>query len=301
MVDSFDELNRLEDLHATTGKRPQVLLRITPGVKADDVHTHTYAETGVDDTKFGFTASTGLAEEAILQAHRSDSVELIGLHTHIGRQMFDLDSFKLAVKVIADLVRPYDLPELCFGGGLGVAYTKEDLEGQWPVPSFSSWRSVIDDACAAAGIDATVRVEPGRAIVANAAITLYEVGTVKELSGIGTYVSVDGGMSDNIRPALYESDYEAFLPRATDRERERAVRVVGKHCESGDLLVWDGKVPSDISVGDILATPVTGAYGYSMSSNYNKVPRPGVVFVRDNEARLVVRRETHEDLLRCDV
>lgn len=301
IVDSFDELDRLDALHASTGSRPKVLLRVTPGVRADDVHTPAYAMTGVDDTKFGFTASTGLAEEAIRRAQRADSVELVGLHTHIGSQMFDLDNFNLAIKVIADLARPYDLPEFCFGGGLGVAYTEDDLDGDHPVPSFDSWRVAINDACEAAGVDASVKVEPGRAIVANAAITLYEVGTIKELPDIGTYVSVDGGMSDNIRPALYEGGYEAFLPRAANRVRDKDVRVVGKHCESGDLLVWDGKVPSDIAVGDILATPVTGAYGYSMGSNYNKVPRPAVVFARDGDARLVVRRESYKDLLRNDV
>lgn len=293
VVDSFDELDRLDALHASTGARPQVLLRITPGVEA---HTHEFVTTGVDDTKFGFTASTGLADAAIGRARHADSVELVGLHAHIGSQVFELRSFQQAVEVIAGFARPYGLPELSLGGGLGVAY----VEGE-SAPSIEEWGEAIAEACAAVGFDAPVSAEPGRALVASSAVTLYEVGTIKELPGIRTYVSVDGGMSDNPRPVLYGSGYETFLPRAAARDRDRAVRVVGKHCESGDLLVRDGRVPADIAVGDILATPVTGAYGHSMGSNYNKVPRPAVVFARGGDARLVVRRETYQDLLRNDV
>ena len=293
VVDSFDELDRLDALHAATGSRPQVLLRITPGVEA---HTHEYVTTGVDDTKFGFTASTGLADAAIRRARQADSVELVGLHAHIGSQVFELRSFQRAVEVIAGFAQPYGLPELSLGGGLGVAY----VEGE-SAPTIAEWAAAIAEACASAGFTAPVSVEPGRALAASSAITLYEVGTIKELPGIRTYVSVDGGMSDNPRPVLYGSGYETFLPRAADRDRDKAVRVVGKHCESGDLLVRDGRVPGDIAVGDILATPVTGAYGHSMGSNYNKVLRPAVVFACDGDARLVVRRETHEDLLRHDV
>ncbi len=293
VVDSFDELDRLDALHEATGACPRILLRITPGVEA---HTHEYVTTGVDDTKFGFTASTGLADAAIRRAQQAESVTLAGLHAHIGSQVFDLGSFRKAVEVIVGFARPYGLPELSLGGGLGVAY----VEGE-TAPSISEWGEAIGQACAAAGFDAPVGVEPGRALVASSAITLYEVGTIKDLPGIRTYVAVDGGMSDNPRPVLYGSGYETFLPRATDRDRDKAVRVVGKHCESGDLLVRKGWVPGDIEVGDILATPVTGAYGHSMGSNYNKVPRPAVVFARDGDARLVVRRETYEDLIRHDV
>ena len=293
VVDSFDELDRLDALHTATGARPTVLLRITPGVEA---HTHEYVTTGVDDTKFGFTASTGLADAAIRRAREADSVELAGLHAHIGSQVFELRSFQQAVEVIAGFAQPYGLPELSLGGGLGVAY----VEGE-SAPTIAEWAAAITEACASAGFTAPVSVEPGRALVAAAAVTLYEVGTIKELSGIRTYVSVDGGMSDNPRPVLYGSGYETFLPRATDRDRDKTVRVVGKHCESGDLLVRDGRVPSDLTVGDILATPVTGAYGHSMGSNYNKVPRPAVAFAHNGDARLVVRRETYEDLLRNDL
>ncbi len=293
VVDSFDELDRLDALHEATGSRPRVLLRITPEV---EVRTHEYVTTGVDDTKFGFTASNGLADAAIHRCRRADSVELVGLHAHIGSQVFELGPFRQAVEVIAGFARPYDLPELSVGGGLGVAY----VEGE-SAPSIAEWAAAISEACAVAGFTAAVSVEPGRALVASSAITLYRVGTIKELPGIRTYVSVDGGMSDNPRPVLYGSGYETFLPRAADRDRDKAVTVVGKHCESGDLLVRDGRVPGDIEVGDVLATPVTGAYGHSMGSNYNKVPRPAVVFVHHGEARLVVRRETHEDLIRNDL
>jgi diaminopimelate decarboxylase len=185
---------------------------------------------------------------------------------------------------------------LSIGGGLGVAY----VEGE-DAPSITQWGNAIGHACAEYGIEAAVTAEPGRAIVASAAVTLYTVGTIKDLPDIRTYVAVDGGMSDNPRPVLYGSGYETFLPRAVAADRTHAVTVVGKHCESGDVLVRDGRVPDDLRVGDILGTPVTGAYGHSMGSNYNKVPRPAVLFVRDGEARVVVRRETLDDLVRLDV
>jgi diaminopimelate decarboxylase len=192
---------------------------------------------------------------------------------------------------------PLGLPELCIGGGLGVAY----VEGE-EAPTLGGWAATVRAACADAGIPAATRVtaEPGRAIVAGAAVTLYRIGTVKDLPGIRTFVSVDGGMSDNPRPVLYGSGYEAFLPRATGAERPRVATVVGKHCESGDVVVRDACLPADVAVGDVLATPVTGAYGHAMASNYNKVPRPPVVFVGDGRARVVVRRETLDDLLRLD-
>jgi diaminopimelate decarboxylase len=192
---------------------------------------------------------------------------------------------------------PLGLAELVVGGGLGVPYVNGES-----APTQREWAEATRTACAKAGVAPATRIsaEPGRSIVATAGLTLYTVGTVKHLPGIRTYVSVDGGMSDNPRPVLYGSGYEAFLPRATVARRPRPVRVVGKHCESGDLVVPDAFVPEDLVVGDILATPVTGAYGYSMSSNYNKVPRPAVVFVADGTARVVVRRERIEDLLALD-
>jgi diaminopimelate decarboxylase len=223
-------------------------------------------------------------------------VHLVGLHAHVGSQVFAAESFARVAEVMAEFARPHGLPLLALGGGLGVAY----VEGE-TAPTITEWGAVLRAAVDAAGLDGRVLVEPGRAIVAGAAVTVYTVGTIKEIPGIRTYVAVDGGMSDNPRPVLYGSGYETFLPRAVTAERPRVVRVVGKHCESGDLLVRGGKVPADLRVGDLLATPVTGAYGHSMGSNYNRVPRPAVVFVADGAARLVVRRETYDDLLRCDV
>ncbi|MEM7274847.1 MAG: diaminopimelate decarboxylase [Actinomycetota bacterium] len=293
VVDSFDELGRLEALHDADGLRPRVLLRITPGIKAE---THEYIATGQDDSKFGFTVSSGAAAQAVEKAAASPAVELIGLHAHIGSQVFRADSFAAAVEVLGRFANPYGLAELVVGGGLGVPYV-EGEEGA----TITQWAGIIHRAVADAGITATVGVEPGRAIAAAAAVTLYEVGTLKDLPGIRTYLSVDGGMSDNPRPVLYGSGYEAFLPRAVTAPRDREVRIVGKHCESGDLLIREARVPADVAVGDVVATPVTGAYGHSMGSNYNKIPRPPVVFCADGDARLVVRRETYDDLLRTDM
>ncbi len=293
VVDSFDEMDRLDEIHANTGVVPKVLLRLTPGVEA---HTHEFIATGQDDSKFGFTVSSGAAGEAVARASASASVELVGVHAHIGSQVFVVSSFAKAVAVIAEVAAPYGLPEMSIGGGLGVAYVADDQ-----APEISDWGRAVRDACRSAGVTATVSAEPGRSIVASAAVTLYTVGTVKRLPGIRTYVAVDGGMSDNPRPVLYGSGYETFLPRDVGAERPEVARVVGKHCESGDVLVRDAPVPDDLRVGDILGTPVTGAYGHSMGSNYNKVLRQAVVFVADGDARLVVRRETYDDLLRLDL
>jgi diaminopimelate decarboxylase len=292
VVDSADELERLDRLHAEDGVVASVLVRVTPGVEA---HTHEYVMTGQVDSKFGFGLFSGDAARAVERVAASPATKLVGLHAHIGSQIFLARSFEKAVEVLADFVRPLGVPELCMGGGLGVAY----VEGE-EAPSITEWATVLHDACRAAGITAHVTAEPGRAIAAAAGVTLYRVGTVKEIPGVRTYVSVDGGMSDNPRPVLYGSGYEAFLPRATTAERPRVVTVVGKHCESGDVVVRDARVPADLAVGDVLCTPVTGAYGHSMASNYNKVPRAAVLFVREGRARVVVRRETLDDLLRLD-
>jgi diaminopimelate decarboxylase len=302
VIDSFDEIDRIEQLVSeskgrSSAVRPKVLARITPGI---EVHTHEFIQTGQDDSKFGFGLASGAANRAAqrLSALESDGiVEFVGIHAHIGSQVFALAQFARAVEVLAAFFVPLGLPEFVVGGGLGVAY----INGE-EAPTLAEWAASVRHACRQAGIGDDVRVtaEPGRAIVASAALTLYRVGTVKDVSNLRTYVSVDGGMSDNPRPVLYGSGYEAFLPRETASARPRAVRVVGKHCESGDVVVADAFVPGDIAVGDILATPVTGAYGHSMASNYNKVPRPAVVFVADGKARTVVRRETFDDLVRLD-
>jgi diaminopimelate decarboxylase len=224
-------------------------------------------------------------------------VELVGVHAHIGSQVFDVSSFEQAAEVLGRFFAPLGLMELVVGGGLGVPYVNGES-----APTQAEWAVATRAACGRTGVDPAVRIsaEPGRSIVATAGLTLYTVGTVKELPGIRTYVSVDGGMSDNPRPVLYGSGYEAFLPRVVGASRPEAIRLVGKHCESGDLVVPNAFVPAGLRVGDIVATPVTGAYGYAMASNYNKVPRPAVVFVADGSARVVVRRESLEDMTRLD-
>ena len=293
VVDSFDELDRLDALHAEGLPVPRVLARITPGVHA---HTHEFIATGQDDSKFGFNLGNGDAHRAIDRMRRSPSVQLEGVHCHIGSNVFEASNFAKAAEVMAGFAIPLDLPELVLGGGLGVPY----VEGE-EAPSITQWGNVLLDACQALGVRSNVCVEPGRSIVAGAAITVYTVGTVKHIPGVRTYVSVDGGMSDNPRPVLYGSGYEAFLPRDVTAARTERVRLVGKHCESGDVLIFDAGVPHGVRVGDLLATPVTGAYGHSMASNYNKLTRPPVLFVQDGVARVVVRRETYEDLVQCDV
>jgi len=293
VVDSFDELDRLDLLHDQDGRAPRVLMRLTPGVEA---HTHEFIRTGQVDSKFGFGIASGDAAKAIDRASSGRSTELAGVHLHIGSQVFVADFFHQAIDVVAPFLQGLELDELSIGGGLGVAY----VDGE-EAPTITQWARSVRDAAAAAGIRARITAEPGRAIVAAAAITLYTVGTVKEVPDIRTYVSVDGGMSDNPRPVLYGSGYEAFLPRAPFADRPRTVTVVGKHCESGDRLVRDADVPEDLAVGDLLATPVTGAYGHSMGSNYNKVPRPAVVFVGNGGARVVIRRESMDDLLLTDL
>jgi len=298
IVDSFDELDRLDALWAdglrhAEGGAPKAVLRITPGVAA---HTHEFIATGQDDSKFGFNLGNGDAIKAVDRARRSPSVDLVGVHCHIGSNVFEASSFAKAAEVMANFAVPLDLPKLVLGGGLGVAY----VEGE-EAPNIAQWGNVLLDACAALGVRSKVSVEPGRSIAAAAAMTVYTVGTVKRIPGVRTFVSVDGGMSDNPRPVLYGSGYESFLPRAPAGERGLTARLVGKHCESGDVLSFAAKLPEDIAVGDLLAMPVTGAYGHSMGSNYNKITRPPVVFVADGNARLVVRRETYDDLLLTDL
>jgi diaminopimelate decarboxylase len=293
VVDSFDELDRLAALHLEDGLVASVLIRATPGVEA---HTHEFVRTGQVDSKFGLGVASGDFQRAVAIASDAPSVDLLGAHVHIGSQVFVADFFHQAVEVVAPWVNELDLPELSIGGGLGVAYVEEE-----EAPTITEWAASVLSGCRDAGIGSRILAEPGRAIVAQAGITLYTVGTVKEIPDVRTYVSVDGGMSDNPRPVLYGSGYEAVLPRAVGAERPRRVTIVGKHCESGDVLVREAQVPADLAVGDVLATPVTGAYGHSMGSNYNKVPRPAVVFVAGGTAREVVQRESFVDLLRNDV
>jgi diaminopimelate decarboxylase len=293
VVDSEEEVARIEALVAEGLPRPTVLVRVTPGVHA---HTHEYVMTGQEDTKFGFSLESGAAARIVERLQGSGAVDLAGIHAHIGSNIFLLSGFEKAVERLAPFVNGLDLPELVLGGGLGVAY----VEGE-ETPSIDEWAGVLQRSLKEHGVTARLGVEPGRAIVAGAAVTLYRVGTIKRLPGIRTYVAVDGGMSDNPRPVLYGSGYETFLPRATTADRPLDATVVGKHCESGDVIVREARLPDDLRVGDVLATPVTGAYGHSMASTYNKVTRPPVLFVRDGEERVVVRRETYDDLLRLDL
>ncbi|HVM66961.1 MAG TPA: diaminopimelate decarboxylase [Acidimicrobiales bacterium] len=300
VVDSFDELDRIERLVCAPprpARAPTVLIRVTPGVEA---HTHEFVRTGQDDSKFGFSLAAGLADEAIARARAMESngvLRLAGVHAHIGSQIFLLGSFAAEVEALGGWFASLALDELCVGGGLGVAY----VEGE-DAPSITDWAREVKEACRRVGIPASTRLtaEPGRSIVATAGLTLYTIGTIKEVPGVRTYLSVDGGMSDNPRPVLYGSGYEAFLPARAGAARPWVATVAGKHCESGDVLVRDAHLPAGTSVGDILAVPVTGAYGYSMASNYNKVPRPPVVFVAGGRYRVVVRREVYDDLFRLD-
>ena len=293
VVDGFDELDRIEWLVAEGHPVPAVFLRVAPGV---DAHTHEYVATGQDDSKFGFTVANGDAARAVERAMASSAFDVRGVHSHIGSQVYRVESFAEALHTVAAFAAPYGFPELAIGGGLGVAY----VEGE-TAPTIAEWATTVRDAAKSVGLEAKLWAEPGRAIVASAAVTIYEVGGIKEIPGTRTYVSVDGGMSDNPRPIIYGSGYETFLPRSVGADRTKLIRLVGKHCESGDVLVRDGWVTSDLKVGDLLATPVTGAYGHSMGSNYNKMPRPAVVFVRNGDARLVVHREVPEDLIRNDI
>lgn len=293
VVDSFDEIDRIEMLVADGAAPPSVLIRVNPGV---DAHTHEYLKTGIADSKFGFGLGTGDAERAVRRAADSPAMDLVGIHAHIGSQVFDASSFAAAVDELGPFVAPLGLAELSIGGGLGVAYVADER-----APSITEWAETVIAACRDAGIGSRIVAEPGRAIVASAAVTLYTAGTIKDVAGVRTYVAVDGGMSDNPRPVLYGSGYEVFLPREPLASRSRTVRVVGKHCESGDVIVQEAAVPEDLRVGDVIATPVTGAYGHAMGSNYNMVLRPAVVFVADGESRVVVRRQRYEDLVARDV
>ena len=293
VVDNFDELDKLDALHAQGLPAPRVQLRITPGVS---VHTHEYIATGQNDSKFGFNLGNGDAHKAAARARASASVDFVGVHCHIGSNVFAVENFTHAAKIMVDLANELEVDELTLGGGLGVAY----VEGEH-ASSITEWSVHLLAATQQLRRTTKVFVEPGRSIVASAAVTLYQVGTIKPIPGVRTYVSVDGGMSDNPRPVMYGSGYEAFMPARANADRTEAIRMVGKHCESGDVLINEAMIPSGLQVGDLLATPVTGAYGHSMGSNYNKVTRPPVVFVRNGEARLVVRRETYEDLVRLDM
>ena len=288
VVDSFDEIERIRSL-VTPSATLDCLIRVTPGVEA---HTHEFVRTGQEDTKFGFSVMTGDARKAISLVSEIPGVTLHGVHAHIGSQIFEVDGYLETMKILWDFTKDDGFDELCIGGGLGVAYVADER-----APSISQWAAALRRAAEEVGLDARIRLlaEPGRAIVAQAGMTLYRVGAVKPVTQ-RTYMAVDGGMCDNPRPVLYGSGYEAFDVDHPLAPRPQEVRLVGKHCESGDVLIDEAWLPSETGVGSVIATPVTGAYGYSMASNYNRVPRPAVVFVGDGKAREVLRRETFDDL-----
>jgi diaminopimelate decarboxylase len=304
VVDSFDELDLLERVAADRDTTVTCWLRITPGI---DAHTHEYVRTGHDDSKFGFTLSLGLADQAIARAAELPHLDVVGVHAHIGSQIFGTDPFIANAEVTLDLLARWRdehgtaLTELNLGGGMGIRYTHEDH----PVDVARYGRAVletVEERCAALDYPRPrLFVEPGRAIVGPSTVTVYEVGTVKHLPGLTSWVSVDGGMSDNIRPALYDAEHEVALANRVSDAEPRAMTVVGKHCESGDLVREHAPLPADVRVGDLLAVAATGAYTESMASNYNRLPRPAAVLVRDGEVRPLLRRETLDDLVRRDV
>ncbi|WP_129667448.1 diaminopimelate decarboxylase [Phytoactinopolyspora endophytica] len=308
IVDSFDEISRLASIAAERGVRAPVMVRTTVGVEA---HTHEYIATAHEDQKFGFSIAGGAAAQAVRRILAEPSLELIGLHSHIGSQIYDTSGFEVAARRVLGLhaeIRDehgVELAELDLGGGFGIAYTSQD-DPQPAEELAAGMAAIVKHECAGYGLNVPrVSIEPGRAIAGPSMFTLYEVGTVKavELDGgaVRRYVSVDGGMSDNIRTALYDADYSCTLAsRRSDAEPVLA-RVVGKHCESGDIVVRDEFLPADIEPGDLIAVPGTGAYTRSMANTYNHVPRPPVVAVRAGETRAIVRRETEEDLFTLDV
>jgi diaminopimelate decarboxylase len=291
ILDSFDEIELADRLLDRTQR---VLIRVTPGIKPS---THDYVQTGQLDSKFGFGLADRLAERAVERVRESQHLELVGLHAHIGSQIFELEPYVKAIEVIADFCDAVDLqPELLnVGGGLGIAYLDSDEPPEiddYVAVKVEGVQRVFDPA-------PTILVEPGRSLVGNAGITAYRVGTVKEIPGVRTYVAVNGGMSDNLRPMLYGAHYEAVIADRAGETPETSATIAGMHCESGDVLVRDAELATP-RVGDVLVTPATGAYGYAMANNYNGVPRPPVIFCRDGDARVVVRRETWDDLLSRD-
>lgn len=303
VVDSRIELARVSEIAGRLGVTQDIYLRITPGVEAD---THEYIRTGCEDSKFGFTMLNDFAFRCIKDALAAPNVRLAGLHCHIGSQIFALHSFREAAEVmvafIARIKQEYDyaIEELDLGGGLGIAY--EVAEQPSSIESFAECTvQAVRDFCAQYGVpEPRILVEPGRSLVANAGVTLYTVGILKTLPGIRKYVAVDGGMSDNVRTALYHAVYEPVIANKAGRPRTEIVTLCGKHCESGDAVVIDMPIQTP-DLGDIVCVFGTGAYCYTMSSNYNGQPRPAVVFVKDGEARVTTRRETYADLMARDI
>jgi len=308
IVDSFAEIERLARITDDMRRTQPVMVRVTAGVEA---HTHEYIATAHEDQKFGFSIASGDALEAVKRVKAARRLELIGLHSHIGSQIFDSSGFEVAARrVLALHARVADelgvtLPDLDLGGGFGIAYTTQDDPSD-PAQLATEISKIVEHECRALGVEVPrLSIEPGRAIVGPAMCTVYTVGTVKPVTldggAVRTYVSVDGGMSDNIRTALYDADYSCTLANRESTAEPVLARVVGKHCEAGDIVVKDEFLPGDVEPGDLVAVPGTGAYCRSMSSNYNYTLRPPVIAVRDGKARVIVRRETEDDLLATDM
>lgn len=303
VVDSFQELALLEDVLAVRGRgegaRQRILLRVTPGIEA---HTHSYIQTGQLDSKFGFGLAEGVALEAIRQALASPRLELMGLHAHIGSQIFQLAAYRKAIEILVGLIAEahaklgFHCRYLNIGGGLGIRYTEEDLPSS--IPDYAAVKvEGVREEMAARGLPMPrVLIEPGRSIVGKAGVTAYSVGTIKVIPGVRTYVSVDGGMSDNIRPMLYDAEYLGMLANKADVPADTTVTVAGKHCESGDILLRNVLLAKP-EPGDVLVMPATGAYCYAMASNYNGSLRPAVLLVKEGRARVIIERETYADLI----
>ena len=308
VIDSFDEIKRVANISKSLGIKQKVYLRLTPGINA---HTHEFIATAHEDVKFGFSIASGNAAEAIDICMREEFIDLAGIHCHIGSQIFEIEAFLVATKklisVLADFKAKYgtELAELNIGGGFGIAYTREEsaIAPESAIPAIAT---IIKSECKKLALRLPrISIEPGRAIVGPTTTTIYLVGTTKNViledGTVRKYVSVDGGMSDNIRPALYGAKYSVFLANRVSTAKPVKSRLVGKHCESGDILIFDLNLPEDVQSGDLLAMPATGAYGRSMASNYNHIPRPAVVSVENGSAKLILRRENEQDLLNLDV
>jgi len=308
VVDSFVEIERLARIATEHGVRQRVFVRVTVGVEA---HTHEFIATAHEDQKFGFSLRDGAAARAAAAVLAEPALELAGLHSHIGSQIFETSGFEVAAHRVVGLaatirdVHGYEVPEVNLGGGLGIAYVTGD-DPETPKQTIERLQGIVEVECASVGLRLPrLSVEPGRAIVGPSGVTVYEVGTVKDVTLDGgvvrKYVSVDGGMSDNIRTALYDADYTCVVANRASAAAPALARVVGKHCESGDVVVRDTWLPADVAPGDLIAVAATGAYCRSMANNYNHVPRPPVVAVRDGASQVIVRRETEDDLLRLDM
>lgn len=308
VIDSLYEIGRVAAAAAKHGVVQKVLLRLTPGI---DAHTHESIATAHEDVKFGFSIASSAAWNAISQARTHSSLELRGFHAHIGSQILETESFEISAQRLIELLAKYrdeysvELPELDLGGGYGIAYLPGEVNLD-PASTMKALAEVVSSQCAAYKLSIPrISIEPGRAIVGPTMFTLYEVGTVKDVTlengANRRYVSVDGGMSDNLRPALYDAQYFAALANRSSTAPKVSSRIVGKHCETGDIVIREIELENDIAPGDLLATPATGAYGRSMATNYNHVPRPPVIAVKDGKARVILRRETEADLLGLDI